>query len=70
MKTRIAFLCAALLFAASALAQQVQPLERIVAVVDEDVILQSELNRAVANILAQYAGLGRARCSNARCSNA
>lgn len=55
MKTRIAFLCAALLFAASALAQQVQPLERIVAVVDEDVILQSELNRAVANILAQYA---------------
>ena len=55
MKTRIAFLCAALLFAASAFAQQVQPLERIAAVVDEDVILQSELNRAVANILAQYA---------------
>ncbi len=55
MKTRIAFLCAALLFAASAFAQQIQPLERIVAVVDEDVILQSELNRAVANILAQYA---------------
>src|SRR5690606_24371294 len=55
MKTRIALLCAALLFAASALAQQVQPLERIAAVVDEDVILQSELDRAVANILAQYA---------------
>src|SRR5690606_25070092 len=55
MKTRIAFLCAALLFAASAFAQQVQPLERIAAVVDEDAILQSELNRAVANTLAQYA---------------
>jgi peptidyl-prolyl cis-trans isomerase SurA len=33
-----------------------EPLERIVAVVDEDVILHSELDRAVANILAQYAG--------------
>jgi peptidyl-prolyl cis-trans isomerase SurA len=33
-----------------------QPLERIAAVVDEDIILQSELDRAVANIRAQYAG--------------
>jgi peptidyl-prolyl cis-trans isomerase SurA len=33
-----------------------ESLERIVAVVDEDVILQSELDRAVANILAQYSG--------------
>jgi len=32
-----------------------QPLEGIAAIVDEDVILQSELDRAVANILAQYA---------------
>lgn len=32
-----------------------QPLDRIAAVVNEDVILQSELDRAVANILAQYA---------------
>jgi peptidyl-prolyl cis-trans isomerase SurA len=32
------------------------PVDRIVAVVDEDVILQSELDRAVTNILAQYAG--------------
>ncbi|MCW5606353.1 MAG: peptidylprolyl isomerase [Burkholderiales bacterium] len=55
MKTRFAFLCAALLFAASVHAQQTQPLERIAAVVDEDVILQTELDRAVANILAQYA---------------
>ncbi|HRN61652.1 MAG TPA: SurA N-terminal domain-containing protein, partial [Luteimonas sp.] len=55
MKIRFAFLCAALLFAASVQAQQTQPLERIAAVVDEDVILQSELDRAVANIIAQYA---------------
>jgi peptidyl-prolyl cis-trans isomerase SurA len=38
------------------LAQQAQPLDRIAAVVDEDVILQSELQRAIANIKAQYAG--------------
>ncbi len=56
MKTRIAFLCAALLLAGTLQAQTVQPLERIAAVVDEDVILQSELDRAVANIEAQYAG--------------
>ncbi|MDB6162890.1 MAG: molecular chaperone SurA [Xanthomonadaceae bacterium] len=42
---------------APAHAQQaaVQPLDRIVAVVDEDVILQSELDRAERNIRAQYA---------------
>jgi len=55
MKIRTALLCAALLFAASVHAQQAQPLERIAAVVDEDVILQSELDRAVTNIVAQYA---------------
>lgn len=38
------------------LAQQTQALDRIAAVVDEDVILQSELDRALANIKAQYAG--------------
>lgn len=38
----------------SAFAQQ--PLDRIAAVVDEDIILQSELDRAVVNIRAQYAG--------------
>ena len=32
-----------------------QALDRIAAVVDEDIILQSELDRAVANIRAQYA---------------
>jgi len=36
--------------------QQLQPVERIAAIVDEDVILQSELDLAVRNILAQYAG--------------
>jgi len=35
------------------LAQEAQPLDRIAAVVDEDVILQSELQRAIANIKAQ-----------------
>lgn len=41
---------------APAAAQQTQPLDRIAAVVDEDVILQSELQRAINNIKAQYAG--------------
>ncbi|UNK49081.1 peptidylprolyl isomerase [Lysobacter sp. S4-A87] len=45
---------------ATALAQEpsssVQPMDGIAAVVDEDVILKSELDRAVANILGQYAG--------------
>jgi peptidyl-prolyl cis-trans isomerase SurA len=48
-------LVAALLFGVAAQAQETQPLDGIAAVVDEDVILQSELDRAVANILAQYA---------------
>lgn len=33
-----------------------QPLDRIAAVVNEDVILRSELDRAIANIRSQYAG--------------
>jgi len=33
-----------------------QPVDRIAAVVNEDVILRSELDRAIANIRAQYAG--------------
>ena len=40
--------------AAPAFAQEVQPLDGIAAVVDEDVILQSELERAVQNIKVQY----------------
>src|SRR3546814_3069494 len=57
MKTLIApLLAAALLFGTVAHAQQVQPLDRIVAVVGEDVILQSELDLALTNVLAQYVG--------------
>jgi len=37
-------------------AQQTQPLDRIAAIVDEDVVLQSELDRAVHNVKSQYAG--------------
>ena len=48
-------------FAACALppiasAQQSQPIERIAAVVDEDVVLQSELELALRNVMGQYAG--------------
>jgi peptidyl-prolyl cis-trans isomerase SurA len=32
-----------------------EPLDRIVAVVDEDVVLQSELDRQVSRVVAQYA---------------
>ena len=47
-----------LLLAGSAVAQQsttAQPVDSIAAVVNEDVILRSELDRAVANIRSQYA---------------
>jgi len=49
-------LVAATLFASPLSAQQLQPVDRIVAVVNEDVILQSELDRAQRNLVAQYAG--------------
>ncbi len=49
----IALLCNAATVHAQALT--VEPLNRIVAVVEEDVILQSELDRAVSNVLTQYA---------------
>ncbi len=53
-------LAAAALYGATAFAQQqvagLQPIDRIAAVVDEDVVLRSELDRAVANISRQYAG--------------
>lgn len=41
---------------AATAALSAQTLDRVAAVVDEDIILQSELDRAVANIRAQYAG--------------
>lgn len=40
----------------AAVAQELQPIDRIAAVVNEDVILRSELDRAVANITQQYRG--------------
>lgn len=60
MKHRISLALAVLLAAVAALsspvmAQVTQPVDSIVAIVDEDVILRSELNRAVENILIQYA---------------
>lgn len=61
MNTRFSLLLAALLGlslalpAAPARAQSTSPVDSIVAVVNDDVILRSELDRAVANIVAQYA---------------
>jgi peptidyl-prolyl cis-trans isomerase SurA len=55
----LAFVLAVAAFATphAVLAQAVpsEPLDRIVAVVDEDVVLQSELDRQVNRVLAQYA---------------
>lgn len=61
MKTLLACLLSASLAAPIALpltahAQQAQSLDRIAAVVNEDVILRSELERALTNIRAQYVG--------------
>ncbi|MEO5629183.1 MAG: peptidylprolyl isomerase [Thermomonas sp.] len=59
-RSTLALLLAGLLPAApAALAQSyagAEPVDRITAVVNEDVILRSELDRALANIRAQYAG--------------
>ncbi len=52
---RSLLLAAAIAAAGAATAQSLQPLDRIAAVVDEDVILQSELDRAVHNVMQQYA---------------
>ncbi len=51
----LAGLLAATMLAAPVAAQDLQPLDRIAAVVNEDVVLQSELDRAVSNVTAQYA---------------
>ena len=63
MKQSLAFLLLALAIMLPARAQLLnpaasadQPLDRIVAVVNDDVILQSELNDAVASVQQQYAG--------------
>lgn len=54
-KAFASLLAAALLLGGTAHAQSLQPIDRIAAVVNEDVILQSELDRAINNIRAQYA---------------
>ncbi len=58
-RSLLAAAVAGLLFAGMAHAQStapLQPVERIAAVVNEDVILRSELDRAVANVRVQYVG--------------
>lgn len=58
MKPLLAVLSVALALTAPLAAQAqatAEPLDRIVAVVDEDVVLQSELDRDVSRITAQYA---------------
>ena len=58
-RTVLAAVLASVLLAGTAQAQSYagsQPVDRIAAVVNEDVILRSELDRAVANIRSQYAG--------------
>ena len=55
MKTLLASLLAACLFAGNAFAQSTQPIDGIAAVVNDDVVLQSELDRAIHNIQNQYA---------------
>lgn len=52
----LALAAAVLPATARAQSQSMQPIDGIVAVVEEDVILRSELDRAVGNVLAQYAG--------------
>lgn len=55
MKAYTCLLAASLMLGGTAHAQSLQPVDRIAAVVNEDVILQSELDRALVNIRAQYA---------------
>ncbi|MDQ3056600.1 MAG: SurA N-terminal domain-containing protein, partial [Pseudomonadota bacterium] len=52
-KTFVSLLIALSLIGATAQSQTV-PVDRIAAVVNEDVILQSELDRAMRNVLSQY----------------
>lgn len=56
MKLRATLLATALAALLPASLAHAQPIDRIAAVVNEDIILQSELERAIANITAQYAG--------------
>lgn len=56
IRSTLASVALGLLLATGQAAAQTQPLDGIAAIVDEDVILASELERAVANVRAQYAG--------------
>lgn len=56
MRFVLAFLLAVATFASAQAQSLLQPVDGIVAVVDEDVILRSELDMAMANIQAQFAG--------------
>lgn len=49
-------LLAAVPRAASAQALLSEPIDKVIAIVEEDVILQSELDQAMGNVLAQYRG--------------
>jgi len=51
-----AFWLAFVLIASPSVAQPVQPLDKVAAIVNDDIILYSELQRALSNIRAQYAG--------------
>src|SRR5690606_36700276 len=55
-KLLLSFLAAAVLAFGTSHAQELQPLDAIVAGVDEYEILEGELDRALVNIMAQYAG--------------
>ncbi len=56
LRTAAVAACFAVTLLSAGVASAQQALERIAAIVDEDIILQTELDRAVANIRAQYAG--------------
>lgn len=56
IRSSLASVVLGLLLATGPAAAQTQPLDGIAAIVDEDIILVSELERAVANVRAQYAG--------------
>lgn len=56
MKKLLPCLLAAVVLLGAPVFAQTQQIDRIAAVVDEDVVLRSELERALANVTRQYAG--------------
>ncbi|HSX63612.1 MAG TPA: SurA N-terminal domain-containing protein, partial [Pseudoxanthomonas sp.] len=55
LRLLLAGLLAAVVAIPAGFAQTLQPLDRIAAIVNEDVVLQSELDRAIQNVTSQYA---------------